>query len=91
MTRLPWQRAAPSGKWWRLALAPGGRDTASRAETPPPHPLRGRPEQTVSPGGRCSVSARGAGLLRMGKAGVEVIAGAPALPCPRQGPPRLSW
>lgn len=92
-TRLPWQRAAPGGKWCRLALAPGGRDTASGAEAP--HPLRGRPEQTVSPGGRCSVSARararGSGLPRMGEAGVKVIAGAPALPCPRQGLPRLSW
>lgn len=57
-TRLPWQRAAPGGKWWRLALARGGRDTASGAEAPPPHPLRGRPEQTVSPGGRCSERAR---------------------------------
>lgn len=32
--RLPWQRAAPGGKWWRPALAPGGRDTASRTEAP---------------------------------------------------------
>lgn len=87
VTRLPWQRAAPSGKWWRLALAPGGRDTASRAETPPP--------SAAGPAGADGQSgwqmqcerARGAGLLRMGKAGEEVIAGAPALPCPRQGPP----
>lgn len=36
-----------------------------------------------------SARARGAGLPRMGEAGMKVIAGAPALPCPGRGSPAL--
>lgn len=88
-TRLPWQRAAPGGKWWRLARPQEGRDTASGAEAPPSAAGPARAD-LVSPGGRCSsVSARAreAELPRMGEAGMKVIAGAPALPCPPAGAP----
>lgn len=45
---LPWQRAAPGGKWWRLGFWPQEGETPPPGLAEAPHPLRGRPEQTVT-------------------------------------------